>query len=69
MNASVDSMTALEIDIALQKKAQEMTEHTRNSNYMEAENCRVSVDQLKRDYDARLFYELHQKQIKEKEEI
>ena len=56
MNASVDSMTAQEIDIALQKKAQEMTEHTRNSNYMEAENCRVSVDQLKKDYDARLFY-------------
>lgn len=38
-----------------------MEDHQRNGNYVEAETCRVNVEQLKKDYESRKLYELQQK--------
>ena len=38
-----------------------MHEHQRNGNYVEAENHRLTSEQLKRDLEARRIYEMEQR--------
>jgi hypothetical protein len=42
-----------------------MEEHQRNGNYVDAETCRVTVEQLKKDFESRKLYELDQKHKQE----
>ena len=49
-------MTAEEIEALLDTKTREMNEHQKNAKYVEAEECRLNVEQLKKDYVARLQF-------------
>ena len=46
-----------------------MEEFQRNGNYVEAENCRINVEQLKKDYQARKLYELNMKHKQENTDL
>ena len=62
-------MTAEEIEAQIERKNSDMTEGQRNGNYVEAENCRVAIEQLKKDYEVRRLYELNEKQKQENSEL
>lgn len=46
-----------------------MEDCQRTGNYVEAENCRVSVEQLKKDFETRKLYELNMKHKHENTEL
>ena len=46
-----------------------MEESQRNGNYVEAENCRATVEQLKKDFEARKLYELNMKHKQENNDL
>ena len=47
----------------------EMTDHQNSGKYVEAEECRLLIEKLKKDHVARLQYELEQRQNNEDQEI
>lgn len=46
-----------------------MDDCTKTGNYVEAENCRVSIQQLRKDYDLRVIEEMEQKHQKDSSEL
>ena len=46
-----------------------MNEGKKNGNYAEAENCRLAIEELKKDYEVRKKYDLDQKQKQEREDV
>lgn len=61
MSASKISASAEEIEAQLELKINEMENYQKNGNYVDAETCRITVEQLKKDFEARKLYELEQK--------
>lgn len=57
--------TAEEIEAQLEVKTRQMEDHQRNGNYVDAESCRLTVEQLKKDFEARKLYQLEQKHKQE----
>lgn len=41
-----------ELELLLERTAVQLEEHIHKGNYVEAENCRVNIEQLKRDREA-----------------
>ena len=46
----VVDMTSEEIEAQLERKSSEMAESQKKGDYVSAENCRLSIEQLKKDY-------------------
>ena len=46
-----------------------MEEAQKNGNYVEAENCRTTVEQLKKDFETRKLYELNVKHKQENNDL
>lgn len=40
----------------MESKIREMEEHQKSARYVEAEDCRLAVEQLKKDYEIRMQY-------------
>ena len=47
-----------EIETHLNQTLAQMMEHQKNGNYVEAENLRVTSEQLKKDLETRRVYEM-----------
>lgn len=69
MSASKNNMSAEEIEANLERKVREMEDSQHNGNYVEAQNCRVMVEQLKKDFQARKLYELNAKHKHENSDL
>lgn len=50
MSASKISASAEEIEAQLELKINEMENYQKNGNYVDAETCRITVEQLKKDF-------------------
>jgi hypothetical protein len=46
-----------------------MADHQAKGSYMEAEECRVLSDKLKKNYEERRVYELHQRHEQEQTDL
>ena len=43
--------------------------HQEKGNYVDAETCRLNVEQLKKDFEIQRLYELEQNQKREREDL
>ena len=57
--------SADEIETHLNQTQAQMMEHQKNGNYIEAENLRVTAEQLKKDLETRRVYEMEMRQNQE----
>ena len=62
-------MTAEEIEALIDSKTRQMNDYQTNAKYVEAEECRLHVEQLKKDHVARLQYELEERHRQEDSQL
>lgn len=63
------SRTADEIETILESTLAQMNDHQKKGNYIDAENCRLLSEQLKKDLENRRLHEMEQRQKKENSDL
>lgn len=69
MSILKNSRSAREIEAQLNETLRNMVDYQSKGSYMEAEECRVLADKLKKDYEERRILELHQRHEQEEADL